>query len=634
MLERHLKRKHKPLFNEALKSGQKKFRGAECEMVAAAKAHMDSFLIPTPAMEPCLLNFVIQTYQPLRIVEEPSFREFCFSLNKSCRILSRDKLGTLLTAKYVMVHDQMRKLMEKRYFAITTDSWTSLAHHNYTTCTAHFIESKTWKLHSFVLGITEKQGTSTAVDTVGYVENQLASFDLHYKGMVAVVTDTEATMIAAGRLLVQNSHAAGGSTRWHGCVDLLLELVTGIAFKDLPESEGTMSACRTLIGFFHSSTQAMAKLLGKQSVGRAVKPIQDVVTRWWSTWSMCDRLLRLKPYLALLEEEGDLTSNLSNAQWIVVADLTATLEPFMIAQRLLEGQNYSTISLIPFLVFKVRKGLEALINCPNSSPHVLSIATKMVEKLQEIFGDGAEGTVAVDPLPEGVRRRPKGIPLLTLMASLLDPRTKGGVGIPAADQHYLFGKIRDSLMAIADEAQAQAVRDMAPRENNNNINNNIINDQRAAPRQRNNMRAMFEELNDYYNEYERLDPNQAGEHNNNNEQQLLNVINAEILLYQQEPPIRLYSTIEGDGVEEECKCSFNCPLDWWKINQVRFPHLANLAKRLLCIPATSAPSERVFSNAGLTIAKDRANLAPDTASELIFLHDAIPALDKYQASLR
>ncbi len=39
---------------------------------------------------------------------------------------------------------------------------------------------------------------------------------------------------------------------------------------------------------------------------------------------MCDRLLRLKPYLALLEEEGDLTSNLSNAQWIVVADLTAT----------------------------------------------------------------------------------------------------------------------------------------------------------------------------------------------------------------------------------------------------------------------------------------------------------------------
>jgi hypothetical protein len=70
------------------------------------------------------------------------------------------------------------------------------------------------------------------------------------------------------------------------------------------------------------------------------------------------------------------------------------------------------------------------------------------------------------------------------------------------------------------------------------------------------------------------------------------------------------------------------------MNQARFPHLANLAQQLLCIPVTSAPSERVFSNAGLTISKDRASLAPDTASELVFLHDAIPALDKYHASLR
>jgi hypothetical protein len=106
------------------------------------------------------------------------------------------------------------------------------------------------------------------VDTVRYIENQLASFELHHKGMVAAITDTEATMIAAGRILVRNSHAAGGSTKWHGCIDHLLELVTGIAFKDLPESEGTMSACRNLIAFFNSSTQAMAKLLGKQSTGR------------------------------------------------------------------------------------------------------------------------------------------------------------------------------------------------------------------------------------------------------------------------------------------------------------------------------------------------------------------------------
>jgi hypothetical protein len=56
--------------------------------------------------------------------------------------------------------------------------------------------------------------------------------------------------------------------------------------------------------------------------------------------------------------------------------------------------------------------------------------------------------------------------------------------------------------------------------------------------------------------------------------------------------------------------------------------MLQLALCIVCIPATSAPAELVFSAAGLTIAKDCARLAPQTANELIFLHDAIPALKK------
>ena len=44
-------------------------------------------------------------------------------------------------------------------------------------------------------------------------------------------------------------------------------------------------------------------------------------------------------------------------------------------------------------------------------------------------------------------------------------------------------------------------------------------------------------------------------------------------------------------------------LDWWRIHEPRFPLLAALSRRILCIPATSASSERVFSAAGLTISK-------------------------------
>jgi len=56
--------------------------------------------------------------------------------------------------------------------------------------------------------------------------------------------------------------------------------------------------------FFNSSPQATIELLGMQVEGRAVKLIQDVTTRWWSTYAMCDQLLRLMTYLCLLENEG------------------------------------------------------------------------------------------------------------------------------------------------------------------------------------------------------------------------------------------------------------------------------------------------------------------------------------------
>lgn len=61
------------------------------------------------------------------------------------------------------------------------------------------------------------------------------------------------------------------------------------------------------------------------------------------------------------------------------------------------------------------------------------------------------------------------------------------------------------------------------------------------------------------------------------------------------------------------------PLVWWRDNQWHYPLLSNLARRRLCIPATSVPSERVFSTAGDIITAQRAALSPDNLDMLIFL---------------
>ena len=61
------------------------------------------------------------------------------------------------------------------------------------------------------------------------------------------------------------------------------------------------------------------------------------------------------------------------------------------------------------------------------------------------------------------------------------------------------------------------------------------------------------------------------------------------------------------------------PYGWWASNHRAFPVLAAVARQILCCPATSVASERLFSKAGDVITKKRNSLAPAKADRVIFL---------------
>lgn len=63
------------------------------------------------------------------------------------------------------------------------------------------------------------------------------------------------------------------------------------------------------------------------------------------------------------------------------------------------------------------------------------------------------------------------------------------------------------------------------------------------------------------------------------------------------------------------------PIEWWKLNFSRFPRIGMLSKRLLTIPGSSVPSERVFSAAGELISAKRNRLNPENVNMLLFLHE-------------
>lgn len=62
------------------------------------------------------------------------------------------------------------------------------------------------------------------------------------------------------------------------------------------------------------------------------------------------------------------------------------------------------------------------------------------------------------------------------------------------------------------------------------------------------------------------------------------------------------------------------PLQWWKLNEVQFPHLKMLAQKYLCIPATSVSSERLFSKQGDVVDARRELIKPSQVNQVLFLN--------------
>jgi hypothetical protein len=280
--------------------------------------------------------------------------------------------------------------------------------------------------------------------------------------------------------------------------------VIGMAFN-IEGAFECMKSARALVGHFNSSSQASSDLLHIQERTNPLKIIQDVATRWWSTFSMINRLLDLKESFSSLWERNLLTHdmNLTDEQWDALCDIKALLEPFMVVQKVLEGQKYPTASLVPYLIKKVRDGLEK-VALHNRLPAIRELAFKLLHDgtngFNTYWGSGDPGTIFDEHKTIGTRNRKKGCPFPTLIASALDPRLKHLPFLDEVDKAKVWAavlelmiEVQNKIIIIPIDVPAAVV--VAPV--------NPVNPRAHAGGAANNaLHAMFEDLYDPNNEDE------------------------------------------------------------------------------------------------------------------------------------
>jgi len=151
-----------------------------------------------------------------------------------------------------------------------------------------------------------------------------------------------------------------------------------------------LAKCRRLVGHFKHSALATNGLNRKQKTlgfKKSLRVVQEVPTRWNSTFYMMQRLVQLKQPIRLyledtMSEDEVKSYDLSDHQWSVVKSILSLLEGVDQVTKTLSGERYSTLSWCLPLLF----GLRETSKSDRSDNNVLSaIKKKLTEQLNARF---------------------------------------------------------------------------------------------------------------------------------------------------------------------------------------------------------------------------------------------------------
>ena len=572
-------------------------------------------------------QWVVQQNQPLTVGESKTFVSMIRAANKTVTVPNYRKTYDLLLSKKTQSVKKLTAYLKKRYFAITCDHWTSAAQDNYGTLTLHLIDN--FEMKTFVLSCKKHANGATAVEIESQLTTELQNWGLEKSFFLCAVTDTASNMNAFGERILQWEDST--LLRHHYCVDHVLQLTAVKAYSgevergalNLEDEEGednsvtVIKKARDLVTFFHSSAGATEKLRGAQRdltpTSTPLKLLQDVKTRWWSTYTLVERIIQLKEVLLHIfqnefrhrEAQGTQTTlerlQLTERDFEQLENIAYVLKPFQEAQKALEGEKYVNLSLVPLVIHHLSEALgicEASIN-PGTQRDLRTLLENMQEDFHDRWGETIQysaNTVRTS------RRRQKGIPTYAFWALALDPRTKRKVRkiLSNEDETRLWNDIAMAIVRLDQhvDGQIDVEHDIETNDEAEKADENTQQQQQQSQTEQNKKRRL-NFLADVDDDMDSI---------SSQPRTIDELIMEEIAAYKLDRGQPMFTNEE-----------YNDPLQWWREHETKYPYLWKLAGIILAIPATSAPSERVLSAAANIINKKRVQLKPETLDVMIFL---------------
>ena len=519
-----------------------------------------------------VMEFVVDGLMPLSIVEKSCFKDMLQALNSQYN----PPCSKTLKKKIELDFEEMKKAMMDEIqqvdaLAITHDSWTSVATDNYETVTVQYIheEEGKWILKSRVLKTERIEGSHSAEAIADFMKGVKDRWKIK---KITAVSDNASVEVKCFQKVLKWD--------WIGCIGHLINLLVRDVLKGNERVKAIVAKGRQLVSYFKKSPLATHHFREKQEAllpdGKRHELCNDVATRWNSTVDMLVRLLeQSSPLHAVANDPNLRIKNLKpflfNAHdQVIVEEVIRILEPFKNMSEKLSASRIPTLSLVLPSITKLKLVLEKKDLPEDEEDEETLQCYILIEEIKKNISSVIDTRLKSSAMHE--------------TASILDPVTKGFM-VTNFSEEYVTIKLLNLLTescrsdnSATSSADAEEISEPADKKQKTE----------GTP------------STDYGWLEDVLVKNTPVQQPNASQARL----RQEIELYLQ----------DGDDAIDVGA------MQWWSKKAALYPNIAKLAKTVLCIPASSVESERIWSLAGNIITKKRASLLPENLDMLLFLN--------------
>ncbi|CAK1547969.1 unnamed protein product [Leptosia nina] len=305
----------------------------------------------TKRINNAIMFMICRDNQPFSLVENEGFKNLLKVTVPHYKIPSRTSVTRWIDEKYDALSTVMKnKLCCVENLTLTSDIWSDLQMRSYLGVTAHFgigIE-----FHVVTLGVYHLDERHTSEYIAQTLTKTCEEWGFNTDKVTAVVTDNAANMVKAVEI-------AFGKKKHIPCFAHTLNLVAQHVLA-IPELQEILTKAKSVVTFFKQSCVASDEL--RKSIQADTKLIQDVPTRWNSTYYMIARFLDLRNAVSeILIRHKTAPPMLTGMELTILTSLLNVLQPLEAATKEISGDKYCSSSKIIPLVHCMISKLKNLV---------------------------------------------------------------------------------------------------------------------------------------------------------------------------------------------------------------------------------------------------------------------------------